>query len=109
VVLSKAIYNEEQVRGSAGRQAGRQLRVAVLRSEKLVAEARDSSGTQRKGNACRWKPLPSNTVKTMTEKTSLCVIVIFRCSHELFKTSFNIIPWRLVLETGFNWSLSISL
>jgi hypothetical protein len=29
-----------------GLQAGRQLRVAVVRNEKLVAEARDSSGTQ---------------------------------------------------------------
>jgi hypothetical protein len=35
-----------------------QLRVAVVRSEKLVAEAGDSSGTQR--NVRRWKPLPSN-------------------------------------------------
>jgi hypothetical protein len=30
-----------------------QLRVAVVRSEKLVAEAADSSGTQRKGNVHR--------------------------------------------------------
>jgi hypothetical protein len=36
------------------------LRVAVVRSEKLVAEATDSSETQRKGNVRRWKPLPSN-------------------------------------------------
>jgi hypothetical protein len=28
-----------------------QLRVPVLRSERLIAEAGDSSGTQRKGNA----------------------------------------------------------
>jgi hypothetical protein len=28
--------------------------------EKLVAEAEDSSRTQRKGNVHRWKPLPSN-------------------------------------------------
>jgi hypothetical protein len=33
---------------------------AVMRSEKLVAEAGDSSGTQRKGNVRRWKPLQSN-------------------------------------------------
>jgi hypothetical protein len=31
-----------------------------VRSEKLVAEAGDSSGTHRKGNVRRWKPLPSN-------------------------------------------------
>jgi hypothetical protein len=57
----------EESRGSL--QADRQLRVAV-------AGAGDSSGTQRKGNVRRWKPLPSNAVKTVTEITSLCVIVI---------------------------------
>jgi hypothetical protein len=44
--------------------------------EKLVAEVWDSSGTKRKRNVSLWKPLPSSTVKTMTETTSLCVIVI---------------------------------
>jgi hypothetical protein len=29
-------------------------------SEKLVAEAGNSSGTQRKGNVRNWEPLPSN-------------------------------------------------
>jgi hypothetical protein len=38
----------------------RQLRVTVVRSEKLVAEAGESSGTQRKENVHRLKPLPSN-------------------------------------------------
>jgi hypothetical protein len=28
--------------------------------DKLVAEAGDGSGTQRKGNALNWEPLPSN-------------------------------------------------
>jgi hypothetical protein len=37
-----------------------QLRGAVVRSEKLVAETGDSSGTQRKGDVRRWKPLPGN-------------------------------------------------
>jgi hypothetical protein len=37
-----------------------QLGVSVVRSEKLVAETGDSSGTQRKGNVNRWKPLASN-------------------------------------------------
>jgi hypothetical protein len=37
-----------------------QLRAAVLRSEKLVPEAGNSLGTQRKRNVSRWKPLPSN-------------------------------------------------
>jgi hypothetical protein len=36
------------------------LRIAVVRSEKLVAEARDSSGTQKKRNVHHWKMLPSN-------------------------------------------------
>jgi hypothetical protein len=57
-------------------QAGRQLRVAVVRCEKLVAEAGDSLGTQRKGNIHSWMPLPSSTVNTVTENRSLCVIVI---------------------------------
>jgi hypothetical protein len=52
-------------------QTGSQLRVAVVRSEKLVAEARDSSGTQRKGNVRRWKPLPSIAVKTVAGNISL--------------------------------------
>jgi hypothetical protein len=32
-----------------------------LGAKKLVAEVSDSSGTQRKGNIRRWKPLPSNS------------------------------------------------
>jgi hypothetical protein len=47
----------------------------------LVAGAGDSSGTQRKGNVRRWKSLQSSAVETVTENTSLCVIVI--CTHEL--------------------------
>jgi hypothetical protein len=41
-------------------EAERQLRVASVRSEKLVAEAGDSSGTQKKGNIHRWKQLSRN-------------------------------------------------
>jgi hypothetical protein len=37
-----------------------QLRVAVVVSDKLVAEAGDSSGTLRKGNVRHWKLLPNN-------------------------------------------------
>jgi hypothetical protein len=33
---------------------------AVVTCEKLVAEAGDSSGTQRKGNVLRWKSTLSN-------------------------------------------------
>jgi hypothetical protein len=49
------LYKEEQLqlRVSRERVCCRQLRVAAVRSEKLVAEAWDSSGTQRKGNVRR--------------------------------------------------------
>jgi hypothetical protein len=55
--LSLPVNLDRVERESAGR-----LKVAV-------AEVRDSSGTQK-------KPLPSRAVKTVTENTSLCVIVI---------------------------------
>jgi hypothetical protein len=38
----------------------RQLRFRVVRSEKLFAEAVDSSGTQRKRNVRLLRPLSSN-------------------------------------------------
>jgi hypothetical protein len=38
--------------------------------EKLVADAGDSSGTQRKGNVGRWKPLSSNGREDVTVDTS---------------------------------------
>jgi hypothetical protein len=41
--------------------------------EKLVAEAGDISGPQKKVNLRRWKPLPSNGSENMY--TSLCVCV----------------------------------
>jgi hypothetical protein len=46
--------------------------------EKLVAEAGDRLGTQRKGNVRRWKPLPSNGSEDVTVDTSLCM-----CNSEL--------------------------
>jgi hypothetical protein len=46
-----------------------QLRVAV-------AQAGDSLETQRKGNVQHRKPLPSSAMKTVTENTNWCVIVI---------------------------------
>jgi hypothetical protein len=48
--------------------------------ENLVAEARDISGTQRKENVRRWKPLPSNDNNDVTVDTSLYV---FACNSEL--------------------------
>jgi hypothetical protein len=42
---------------------------------KLVAEVVDSSGTQRKGNLPRWKPLPSKGIEDVTVDTRVCVIL----------------------------------
>jgi hypothetical protein len=42
---------------------------------KLVDDAGDSSGTQRKGNIRHWKQLPSNGSEDMTVDTSVSVIV----------------------------------
>jgi hypothetical protein len=36
------------------------MRDAIVRSERLVPEAGDSSGTEKKRNVRHWKPLPSN-------------------------------------------------
>jgi hypothetical protein len=41
-----------------------QLRVAVVKSKKLVAEARDSSGTQRKGELL---PLEAATMQQLVK------------------------------------------
>jgi hypothetical protein len=41
-----------------------------------VAEAGDSSGTQRKGKVHCWKPLPSNDNEDVTVDTSVCA-----CAH----------------------------
>jgi uncharacterized protein (DUF3084 family) len=66
--------SEKREARSEKREARSEKREA--RSEKLIAKGGDSSGTQRKGNIRRWKPLPSSAVKTIIENTSLCVIVI---------------------------------
>jgi hypothetical protein len=46
--------------------------------EKLVAEAGDRSGTQRKANVRRWKLLPSNGSEDMSTDTSVCVTVNYK-------------------------------
>jgi hypothetical protein len=66
------LYDEDQLPVSRERERERE---SAGRQTVAVAEAGDSSGTQRKGNARLWKLLPSSAVKTVTEKTSLCVIV----------------------------------
>jgi hypothetical protein len=43
--------------------------------EQLVAEVRDSSGTQRKGNVRSWKPLSSNGSEDVTVDTGVCKTV----------------------------------
>jgi hypothetical protein len=43
---------------------------------KLVAEDGDNSGTQSKGNVCRWKPVVSNGSEDVTVDTIVCVMVI---------------------------------
>jgi hypothetical protein len=43
--------------------------------EKLIAEARNNSGTQTKANVCCWKPLPSNNKKDVTVDMYACVNV----------------------------------
>jgi hypothetical protein len=49
----------------------------LLSQEFLVAEAGDSSGTQRKGNVRRQKPLPSNDSEHVIMDT-ICV-----CNSEM--------------------------
>jgi hypothetical protein len=43
--------------------------------EKPVGEVEDSSGNQRKGDVCRWKPLRSNGSEDVTVDTNVCVYV----------------------------------
>jgi hypothetical protein len=59
--------------------------------EKLVAEARNSLGTQGKGNVHRWKPLPSIGSEGVTVNTSACIIVncknvVIQCVKESNKS-----------------------
>jgi hypothetical protein len=48
--------------------------------EKLVAEARDSLGTQKKGNIYHWKLLPNNSSEDMIVDTCVSVCVIVKCN-----------------------------
>jgi hypothetical protein len=63
------LNNEKQLLLSGERE--RESRQTVNR-EFLVDEVGDISEILRKGNVRRWKPLPSNAVKTVTKNTSLC-------------------------------------
>jgi hypothetical protein len=44
--------------------------------EKVVADVGDSSGTHRKRDFRRWKPLPSNGSEDMTVDTLVCNSVL---------------------------------
>jgi hypothetical protein len=55
-----------------------------------------------------WKPPPSSAVKTVTENTSLCVIVI--CSHELrIKVSSKSDCQSVVTQSRDNMLYSVCL
>jgi hypothetical protein len=49
--------------------------IISLCCEKPIAEAGDTSGTQRNGNVRRWQPLPTNGSEDVTMDTSVCVVV----------------------------------
>jgi hypothetical protein len=51
--------------------------------EKLVVDAGDSSGTQRKENVRCWKPVPSNGSEDVTVATSVCVCETVNCEVQL--------------------------
>jgi hypothetical protein len=61
---------------------------AVGRSEKLVAEVGDSSGTQRKGNVRCWKLLPSNGLRRL-RRHCVCCSYSDVLSVELSESSTN--------------------
>jgi hypothetical protein len=73
--------------------------VTVVKSEKLVAKARESSGTQRKGSVHSWKPLSSNNQGRLKNFMCVVVTVIFRVcssvrlpviySYKQYKSSIN--------------------
>jgi hypothetical protein len=61
--------------------------------EKLAAEARDSSGTQGKGNVRGLKPIRSNGNEDVTVGTSVCVCVcVCVCVQSRAITESPIIP-----------------
>jgi hypothetical protein len=53
------------------------LRVAVVRSEKLVAETGGSSGTQRKGNVHRWSCYQATATEDWEDFLCAVVTVIY--------------------------------
>jgi hypothetical protein len=63
-------------------------------SWKVPASEDRNRCTRKLRTLYRWKPLPSNAVKAVTENASLCMIMIcIKCSHELcVKCQINPIP-----------------
>jgi hypothetical protein len=78
ILISQSVQVEPESKECVERESADRQYVDSCSCEKLVAKAGDISGTQRKGNVRRWKPLPSSSAKTMTEKAILCVIVIYK-------------------------------
>jgi hypothetical protein len=56
------------------------LRVAVEKSEDLVAEAGDSSGTLRERNVRRWKPLPNNDYSRLRRLSAVVTVIFGVCN-----------------------------
>jgi hypothetical protein len=65
-------YKQNQL-ATVVRELLRLSRCESCRCEKLVAEAENRTGTKRKGNVRRWKPIPSNCTEDVTVNTSMCV------------------------------------
>jgi hypothetical protein len=59
-----------------------------------VAENADRSGTQRKGNVRRWKPLTGNGSKDVTLDANVCVIV----NSKVFSRAVSKSPINMVIN-----------
>jgi hypothetical protein len=57
--------------------------------EKLVADAGDSSGTERKGNARCCKPLPNNGSEDVTVDADVCVTLNCKVQSRTVSKEFN--------------------
>jgi hypothetical protein len=87
-----------------------------VRSEKLLADAGDSLGTQRKGNVHRLKLLPSNGCKDWEDTMCAVVAVIFKvcnpmrlymyCVPEHYTSSCFCLK-HIISETGFSLRLQV--
>jgi hypothetical protein len=81
-----------------------------------VAEAGDSSGTERKGNVRRWKPLPSNGSEDVTLDISVCNSGLYSVVTRCIKSPVNpVINPKPVCSTKspenmlylFDWAITV--